>query len=67
MERSFEPPARFEQVEPERGGRKSNIALPEVYPLFTSPIAMGRRPIAFARVLGGGISQEGRAMKSPPF
>ena len=28
---------------------------------------MGRRPIAFARILGGGISQEGRALKSPPF
>ena len=28
---------------------------------------MGRRPIAFARILGGDISQEGRALKSPPF
>ena len=25
MERSFEPPARFEQVEPERGGRRSAL------------------------------------------
>ena len=36
-------------------------------PLFISPIAMGRRPIAFAHISGGDIPQEGRALKSPPF
>ena len=30
MERSFEPPARFEQVEPERGGRLGVTKMPSL-------------------------------------